>query len=97
MAEKTSRWPAIVPDKSKDAPLDVDGISFDCSEDELHAAESIRHTVAIAGKNRGAALRIMLTPLLSFARANGIGVELLVQTLRFAYDHPSEKEEAAVQ
>ena len=40
MAEKTSRWPAIVPDKSTDAPLDVDGISFDCSADEMHAAEA---------------------------------------------------------
>jgi hypothetical protein len=96
MAEKTSRW-APVPDRSQEERIDVDGVSFDCSEDELHAAESIRHIVAIAGKNRGAAIRIFLTPLLSFARANGLGVELLVKTLRYAYDHPSEKEEKAVQ
>ena len=93
MSKKTTRW-APVPDRSKEPDL---GISIDCSEDELHAAEAVRHIVAVAGKNRGAALRIFLTPLLSFCRANGIGIELLVQTLRYADDHPSEKEETAVQ
>jgi|HubBroStandDraft_1064217.scaffolds.fasta_scaffold534371_2 hypothetical protein len=97
MTEKTTRW--SIPDRSRDAALEKDAFSStEVNEDELHAAEAIRNILAISGKNRASALRILLTPLASFCYENGLGVEAPIQLLRAAYgDYQTARSQGKVE
>lgn len=84
--EKTSKWKEdIIPGRSVDASPDA--FATDASDqDLLHAAEVVRNLLAIVGKTKASALRMLLTPLASFCYENGIGVEPPIKLLRAAYE-----------